>query len=506
MSKLSEIFGRRESEAAEAAPSPPATPAAETQDPTADQPKYESKYELKNEPRDDAKRERRSDSTDELSGAKIGEENEALRNLLVDAGMKVRQFDEYKAFFGKLIEPATQALRTLEHEKTSNIDLRRKLEQANVRGDELRARAHELETRHAILVSENEKLRQELDLSRLEARDAERSRAEFANENISKRNAVSNLERLLALEVSRVNTLSDDNQRLRDETVAAEAKSSRLAAEISAANDKINFLEGEVLSLQKSLDQVTEQATHAARRFTDSETALITAKKRVLVLEASNNELVQERDRLRTSLESSSTRHAGEQERIQMQVDAVRSRASAAEKLLTEARQLLAQRGEEMRALDQKVGEADYVREKAGKRIADLEATVEKLQAELTEVKTGRDKIIEKSAVVVNALRTRETQMQRSDEAAKASAEKITRLEAELRESAEAFQRRIQEVVALLERERLDHEVTEGALESTRRERDQLQSDLLRAQMEVNRLAVNDDDDVEFPTRGANAA
>lgn len=502
MSKLSEIFGRRESEPAEATPSPPATAAAEAQDTNADQPKNEPK----NESRDEAKRERRSDSADELSGAKIGEENEALRNLLVDAGMKVRQFDEYKAFFGKLIEPATQALRTLEHEKTSNIDLRRKLEQANTRADELRARAHELETRHAILVSENEKLRQELDLSRLEARDAERSRAEFANENISKRNAVSNLERLLALEVSRVNTLSDDNQRLRDETVAAEAKSSRLAAEISAANDKINFLEGEVLSLQKSLDQVTEQATHAARRFTDSETALITAKKRVLVLEASNNELVQERDRLRTSLESASTRHAGEQERVQMQVDAVRSRASAAEKLLTEARQLLAQRGEEMRALDQKVGEADYVREKAGKRIADLEATVEKLQTELTEVKTGRDKIIEKSAVVVNALRTRETQMQRAEESAKAAAEKITRLEAELRESAEAFQRRIQEVVALLERERLDHEVTEGALESTRRERDQLQSDLLRAQMEVNRLAVNDDDDVEFPTRGANAA
>jgi len=501
MSKLSEIFGRRESESTEVAPSALAPNAAEAHDAKTAQPKDQPKEET----REAARRERRGESADDTSGTKIGEENEALRNLLVDAGMKIRQFDEYKAFFGKLIEPATQALRTLEHEKTNNIDLRRKLEQVNARADELRARTHELETRHAILVSENEKLRQELDLSRAEARDAERSRAEFANENISKRNAVSNLERLLSLEVSRVNTLSDDNQRLRDETVAAEGKSSRLAADMSAASDKINFLEGEVLSLQKSLDQVSEQATHAARRFTDSETTLITAKKRVLVLEASNNELVQERDRLRTSLESSSTRHAGEQERIQMQVDAVRSRAAAAEKLLTEARTLLAQRGEEMRSLDQKVGEADYVREKAGKKIGDLEAAVEKLQGELTEVKTGRDKIIEKSAVVVNALRMRETQLQRLEDGAKTASEKITRLEAELRESAEAFQRRIQEVVALLERERLDHEVTEGALESTRRERDQLQSDLLRAQMEVNRLAVNDDD-VEFPTRGANAA
>src|SRR5262249_6057891 len=309
---------------------------------------------------------KREEVADEaLSGAKIGEENEALRNLLVDAGMKVRQFDEYKIFFSKLIEPATAALRTLEHEKTSNIDLRRKLEQVTTRADELRAPAHERETRHAILNSENDKLRQELELARIEARDAERSRAEFATENISKRNAVANLERLLALESSRVNTLSDDNQRLRDETVGAEAKSSRLAADLSAANDKINFLDGEVLSLQKSLDQVSEQATHVARRFTDSETSLITTKKRILVLEASNNELAQERDRLRTALEANSQRHGAEQDRVQMQIDAVRARAAAAEKLLTEARQLLAQRGEEMRTLDQKASEADYTREKA---------------------------------------------------------------------------------------------------------------------------------------------
>ena len=116
------------------------------------------------------------------SAEKIGEENEALRNLLLDAGMKIRQFDEYKIAFGKLIEPATQALRTLEQEKTNNVELRRKLEQSVARCDQLRARTHELETRHAILIGENEKLRQELDLARVEARDAERSRAEFANE------------------------------------------------------------------------------------------------------------------------------------------------------------------------------------------------------------------------------------------------------------------------------------------------------------------------------------
>ena len=201
--------------------------------------------------------------------------------------MKIRQFDEYKITFSKLIEPAILALRTLEQEKTNNIDLRRKLEQGVARCDELRARTHELETRHAILIGENEKLRQELDLARIEARDAERSRAEFANEALAKRSVVSDLERQLALENSRVNTLIDESQRLRDDTVAAQSKASRHAADMGVAQDKIEFLEGEVASLQKSLDQVSEQATHAARRFTDSENALTAAKARLLQLEAS---------------------------------------------------------------------------------------------------------------------------------------------------------------------------------------------------------------------------
>ena len=217
MSKLSELFGQREGDANSVAAvlsdPPAATAPAQAAAPISGNTAA---------PQADA----RTDSS-----AKIGEENEALRNLLVDAGMKIRQFDDYKNIFMKLIEPATQALRTLEHEKTSNIDLRRKLDQALSRTNDFRARTHELETRHAILVGENEKLRQELDLSRQAARDAERSRSEFANENLIKRSTIADLERQLSLETARVNTLSDDNQRLRDDTVAAEARANRAAAE-----------------------------------------------------------------------------------------------------------------------------------------------------------------------------------------------------------------------------------------------------------------------------------
>src|SRR6266568_7523681 len=98
MSKLSELFGQRESDANSIAAllsDPPPTPV----------PGQTAAQLSENTPVPQA--EARLDSS-----AKIGEENEALRNLLVDAGMKIRQFDGYKNIFIKLIEPATQALRT----------------------------------------------------------------------------------------------------------------------------------------------------------------------------------------------------------------------------------------------------------------------------------------------------------------------------------------------------------------------------------------------------------
>jgi chromosome segregation ATPase len=496
MSKLSELFGQRDGDTTNSIAAllsdPPSAPVSDTT----------NTQQAAARPADS-----RPAEAQVAGGAKIGEENEALRNLLVDAGMKIRQFDDYKNIFINLIEPATQALRTLEHEKTSNIDLRRKLEQSVVRCDEFRARTHELETRHAILIGENEKLRQELDLSRQAARDAERSRAEFANENLIKRSAIADLERQLSLETARVNTLSDDNQRLRDETVAAEARANRAAAETSTARDKISFLEDEVASVQRALDQVSEQAAHAARRFTDSETALTATKAKLAQLENGYGEVQTERDRLRAALDEMSARHSNEQSRTEMQIDAVRARAATAEKLLNEARRLLTLRGEEARSAEQRAAEVAYVQEKLEKKVAELETDLAEQETEINELKTARDRLIEKSTVVVNTLKLRETQLARAEDLARSATERAARLEAEAKESGEAFERRIEQLVTTLERERLDNEVTEGALDAARREREQMQSDLLRLQMEANRLAVNDDiDDMQFPSKGANAA
>ena len=57
-------------------------------------------------------------------GARIGGENEILRNLLVDTGRRIGALDDLKDAFGKLVDPISKTLRTLEQEKSENVSLR----------------------------------------------------------------------------------------------------------------------------------------------------------------------------------------------------------------------------------------------------------------------------------------------------------------------------------------------------------------------------------------------
>src|SRR5215468_10831032 len=60
-------------------------------------------------------------------GARVGEENEALRNLLIDTDRRIGALDDLKDAFRNLVEPIGSALLALEQEKTDNVGLRNAL-------------------------------------------------------------------------------------------------------------------------------------------------------------------------------------------------------------------------------------------------------------------------------------------------------------------------------------------------------------------------------------------
>ncbi len=64
---------------------------------------------------DDIQREIEPETPSDVS-SRIGEENEALRNLLFDTGRKINELVELKIAFEKIVDPFNNALRALEQE------------------------------------------------------------------------------------------------------------------------------------------------------------------------------------------------------------------------------------------------------------------------------------------------------------------------------------------------------------------------------------------------------
>ena len=67
-------------------------------------------------------------------GARIGEGNESLRNLLIDTERRIAALDDVRCAFRDLVDPIGIALQALEQEKTDNAGLRNVLAESGWRG------------------------------------------------------------------------------------------------------------------------------------------------------------------------------------------------------------------------------------------------------------------------------------------------------------------------------------------------------------------------------------
>ena len=87
--------------------------------------------------------------------------------------------DELKGTFEKLVEPISQTLRTLEHEKSDNASLRDALADVRASQDTLRGEFQALGRKSAELESDNARLRRELTVLQDNARELEGSKADL---------------------------------------------------------------------------------------------------------------------------------------------------------------------------------------------------------------------------------------------------------------------------------------------------------------------------------------
>lgn len=229
-------------------------------------------------------------------GARVGEENEALRNLLIDTDRRIGALDDLKDAFHNLVEPIGSALQALEHEKSDNVGLRNALAELRASHESVRSEFSVLEKRAAELESAGEELGRELALAQQAVRGLEGDKNELTSEIVAVRAEIANIESQLAQETANGRALSEANQILVDHANSADKRIVELQSEGALMREKLLLLENDKRSLQTALDQTLAETSRLSRRLTESENALTAARARLeqldISLAAAENERV----------------------------------------------------------------------------------------------------------------------------------------------------------------------------------------------------------------------
>lgn len=442
-------------------------------------------------------------------GSRVGQENEVLRNLLTDTGRKIRDLDELKDSFDKIVAPFNNALRALEQEKSHTLALTGMLDESRTAYETLRNEFYQVEKKATTLEAESEKLRIELDLARETIRAHESTELELSNDISTYRSRTTELEHQLTHETSQHQKLNDSHETLRERFDTVEKHNMEIEGDLAAAREKLVLLEDEKRSLQIAVDKALNEGGRLSHRLTDSDNTLTATRAQLSKIEASLAEITAERDKLSAALDESRERHQAEQSSLNMRLDALQSRAATAERLLTEARQNLLMRTEETRAFDRKSVEATIARNSAEKRLAHFESMHESRERQIRDLEQARAALVERNDGLAKALKARDAALARAEEKIAALTDRNGRLEADIQVGRTTIEKRIEDLNSALQRERMERAMLEGALEGSRKDGSRLQSEVstLRRGMtgEDVPVAPNEPANDEGSAKGKNA-
>jgi chromosome segregation ATPase len=320
------------------------------------------------------------------------------------------------------------------------------------------------------LESDNQSLRRELALVQQVAHGLESDKAELTSEVVAARAEIANLESQLVHETADARALGEANQLLVDHANGADKRIVELQADCTLLREQLSLLETDKRSLQTALDQTLAESSRLSRRLTESESALAAARSR---LEQTEIGLASAAAR-----DEANERHQSESYALNLRLEAMRSRAGTAEKLLSEVRQSLVARTEEIRVSERKVVEATIARNATEKTVERLTAARDALEAKVKELEQARATLAERANGLAEAAKARETSLTHAEHKIKSLTDRVDQLEHDARVYRAKTVKRIDDLNETLQRERVEYAVAQGALETNRRDYARLQRGL----------------------------
>jgi crescentin len=408
----------------------------------------------------------------------VGEENEAVRNLLIDAEFRMGELDAVKEVIGKLVEPVSKTLRAFEVAKSEKLSLQTVLNSTRLAYGKLRNEMSAVEKRAETLEGDCQRLQEDLDLAQEYVNSLEAAKTELNGEMTAKRLEIADLQRALQQSAAELQTTRDENRRFGERVSSGDQKITQLECEVDTTRQKLALCEKERSTLQKALDETLAEQTRISRRLVEADNALTTSQARLRQVESSFNEAEAERTRLTLVYDEAKEKYQNEANTQRMRFEALQARAATTERLLDEARQGLTSRSEELRAYERRMAEANLMRNVIESKLGQIEAGLSERDARIRDLENARNTLLERNDVLGKAVSTRENAYNRAQEKIGGLEERMQVLEAELKANREGAEMQIEDLSTQLQREHVERTMAEGALESARKDVSRLMREL----------------------------
>jgi len=156
--------------------------------------------------------------------------------------------------------------------------------------------------------------------------------------------------------------------------------------------------------------------------------------------------------------------------------------------------------------LERKAVEATIARNATEKVVDRLTVARDGLDTKTRELEQTRASLTERSSVLAETLKARETALAHAEQKIKSLTDRIAEIEVDAGAYRAKTERRIDELNASLQRERVELAVAQGALETTRRDYARLQRDILAGRGAPQRSATLEEvsDTAKEPSKSRN--
>jgi len=401
-------------------------------------------------------------------GARIGEDNEMLRNLLIDTGHQLSTIDRLKDTFGKLVNPLSNLLTTLEQERADNAGSQSALAAIRTSHEMLRAEFQTLAKKSAEFEADNERLARDLQSAQRKARALEEEKTRLNGEVAAARGAMAMLVKHLGEEAGNARMLSEEKKLLIERSDTSNGRIIGLEAEIAHARERLALLENDKHTLQATLDRTLAESSQLSRKLAESEIALSDSRSRLRQMEGRLSAAESERSNLAAACADANERRHSEAQALELKLDALRLRSDAAEKLAAGVRQSLVERTEAMRAAEARLLEVILGRGEAEKEAEHLAVVSSGWEQQTKKLELEVAALTERCKMLSQTLTANQSSLGHANEKIRSLTGQVERLQQDAAAQRAETEEHIVQLNATIEHERCERALAEGALETTR--------------------------------------